>query len=271
MKFSILISIYHKEKPHYFDRAMQSIWDEQIIQPVEIILVEDGKLTEDLYTIINKWKKKLGSTLKIITLKKNMGTGYAKNIGLKECTYDFIAIMDTDDIALPNRFEKQLHFLKKNNDIDVVGMYLQEIDENENVVKDIVKFPLIHEQLYNFFSKRDPLAHPTTMFRKRYFEKAGGYRSDLHLAEDTLLWYYGFKNDCNFANIDCVGLKFRRTSDFYKRRGNMRKSIQLLKYRISVINRQLGYGTVADIYALAYFGISLTPGFIKKVLYQALR
>jgi glycosyltransferase involved in cell wall biosynthesis len=271
MKFSVLMSIYYKEKAEYFNRTMQSIWDEQSIKPNEIVLVQDGKLTEELYVSINKWKENLGDILKIIALKHNLGTGGAKNIGLQECNYEYIAVMDTDDISTPDRFKKQLEFLQEHKDIDVVGTYINEIDENENIVKDIVKFPLSHDELYNFFSKRDPLAHPTTMFRKNYFEKAGNYRSDLHLAEDTLLWYYGFLNDCKFANIDFVGLNFRRTSDFYKRRGDIKKSIGLLKYRLFNINKRLGYNVMSDFYAIGYFLISISPRFVKKIAYQIFR
>ena len=265
------MSIYHKEKAEYFNKAMQSIWDEQTIKPNEIVLVQDGKLTEELYSSIKYWQEKLGNTFKTIPLEKNVGLGDALNTGLKECSYELIARMDTDDISTPQRFEKQIDFLEKNKNIDVVGTYIREIDENENVVKELVKFPLTHEELKTFFSKRDPLAHPTTMFRKSYFEKAGSYRSDLHLAEDTLLWYYGFINDCKFANIDYIGLNFRRTTDFYKRRGDIKKSIGLLKYRLLNINRKLNYGIKADLYAIAYFMISISPSFIKKLVYKILR
>jgi glycosyltransferase involved in cell wall biosynthesis len=271
MDFSVLMSIYHKEKAEYFNRAMQSIWDDQTIKPTEIVLVEDGKLTDELYEIIGTWKSKLKCILKTIPLKQNIGLALALNEGLKYCNYDFIVRMDTDDISTPQRFEKQLEFLEKNPEIDVVGTYIREIDENENIVKELVKFPLTHSELYTFFSKRDPLAHPTTIFRRSFFDKTGNYRTDLHLAEDTLLWYDGFLSGCKFANIDYVGLNFRRTSDFYKRRANIQKSIGLLKYRLFNINRKLNYGIKADIFAIAYFAISIAPSFIKKILYNKLR
>jgi glycosyltransferase involved in cell wall biosynthesis len=250
---------------------MQSIWDEQTIKPDEIVLVEDGILTKDLYLLIKKWKKKLGSVLKIIPLKKNVGLAKALNEGLKNCSYDIIARMDTDDIATPQRFEMQLTFLKENKNIDVVGTYISEIDENEIVINKNVHYPLTHKELYQFFRKRDPLAHPTTMFRKRFFKKAGNYPTHLLLAEDTLLWYNGFLQGCQFANLDFVGLKFRRSSEFYQRRANYNKSIGLLKYRLFKINRNLNFGIVADIYAVAYFIISVSPSFIKKILYKTLR
>ncbi len=108
MKLSVLMSIYHKEDVQNFNRAMQSIWDEQTVKPNEVVLVEDGPLTNVLYQSISDWKNKLHDVLKVIPLKKNMGVGYAKNIGIEKCTHELIAVMDTDDVSLPSRFERQM-------------------------------------------------------------------------------------------------------------------------------------------------------------------
>ena len=85
-KFSVLLSIYHKENPEYFNRAMQSIWDEQSIKPDEIVLVQDGKLTDDLYRVIDKWKEKIGESFKTIPLEKNVGLGDLSLIHISEPT-----------------------------------------------------------------------------------------------------------------------------------------------------------------------------------------
>lgn len=271
MKLSVLMSIYNKENPEYFRQAMESIWDKQTRKPDEIILVEDGPLTEELYSVIGLWKNKLPNILNVISLNRNVGTGGAKRVGLENCSGNYIAIMDTDDISEPERFEKQIDFLEKNSHIDAVGTWICEINNNNQIIKDTVEYPLTNDELYKFFEKRDPIAHPTSMFRNSFFLKAGGYRSDLILAEDTLLWYYGFLNNCKIANINYIGLKFRRNNGFYKRRGHFKKSIGLLKFRILKLNRDLKYGLRADLYAIAYFFMSITPSFIKKWLYQNFR
>ncbi len=271
MTLSVLLSIYHKENPKYFNQAMESVWNKQTLKPTEIILVEDGSLTDELYKTIDNWENKLQGVLKRVPLAENQGLAKALNEGLKHCECEYIARMDTDDICTPNRFAHQMDFLIKNPEIDVVGTCISEIDGDGNIVKELVKYPLTHDELYQFFKKRDPLAHPTTMFRKSFFEKAGNYRNDLFLAEDTLLWYHGFKNNCKFANIDEIGLLFRRNEAFYKRRSSWKKSIGLLKFRLSKINRDLNYGIMADIYAIAYFLMSVSPGFVKKIAYKILR
>lgn len=268
---SVLMSIYHKEKPEYFSLAMESIWERQTLKPDQIVLVEDGLLTSELYSAIGIWKEKLGNILDIISLEKNQGTGAAKSIGLAKCRGEYIAVMDTDDIALPERFEKQRTFLQENPSIDVVGCFLEEINEKNEIIKDVVLYPLSHHELYDFFSKRDPIAHPTSMFKRSFFDKGVKYLSTLIMAEDTLLWYQGFLKGCQFANIDYVGLQFRRSSDLYKRRANWKKSIGLLKFRLFHINRDLNYGLKADVYALAYFIMSISPSFVKRFLYKLSR
>ena len=170
---SVLMSLYHKEKPEYFHKAMESIWTNQTLRPDEIILVEDGALSENLYSSINYWKEQIGTKLVSVPLPKNMGLAFALNEGLKVAKGDFIARMDTDDIAEPERFKQQIEFLQQNSDIDAVGCWICEIDENDSVINDKVEYPIFHNELYQFFEKRDPLTHPTAMFRK-VFDKAGG-------------------------------------------------------------------------------------------------
>lgn len=271
MTLSVLISLYNKENVVFFNKAMESIYNLQSYKPEQIVLIEDGPLTQTLYDSVKNWKAKLQGKLLVISLKKNVGLAKALNIGLEQCKGEYIARMDADDISNIDRFKEQLHFLQNNPEIDVVGTWISEIDENNQIVKDEVKYPLLHVDLLDFFAKRDPLAHPTVMFRKTFFEKAGIYSNEVHLAEDTLLWYSGFINGCKFANIPYVGLKFRRSSNFYMRRANWKKSWGLLMFRLFKINRHLKYGIKADLYAIAYFIMSLSPSFIKKWLYNTFR
>ena len=112
-EFSVLMSIYHKEKPQNFCECMESIL-KQSVQPAEIVLVEDGKLTDELYEVIDKYKIRLGDTLTIVINKENIGLGLSLAKGVKACKYDLIARMDTDDICAEDRFEKQLLFFDKN-------------------------------------------------------------------------------------------------------------------------------------------------------------
>ena len=106
--FSVLMSLYMKEKPEYLDRCLESLF-EQTIHANEIIIVLDGAISTELTATIEKWKTFL--PLKILPLKENVGLGKALNLGLKICSNDIIIRMDTDDICLENRLETQYNFL----------------------------------------------------------------------------------------------------------------------------------------------------------------
>lgn len=270
-KLSVIMSVYEKENPIYFDKCMHSIWTKQILKPDQIVLIKDGPLNCNLENVLDKWISIIPDILLVIKLNENHGLAKALNLALEAATGDYIARMDTDDISTPYRFMKQVNFLNINNSVDVVGGQISEIDENDKIIKDIVKYPESHDELLLFFKKRDPLAHPSAMFRKSFFDKAGTYNESCRLCEDTYLWFMGFKSGCKFSNLDFICLNYRRSENFYYRRGDLKKAIFLLKKRLFVINRQLNFGVLSDIYALSYFLMSISPMKIKKALYNFFR
>lgn len=266
MKVSVLMSLYYKEKPEYFDRAMQSIWDEQSVKPDEIVLVQDGKLTDELYGLIDQWKNKLGDVLKTIPLEQNVGLGNALNIGLKECSYDLVARMDTDDICVPDRFEKQIRFFE-NNDVDVVGSYCIEVDEKDNR-GNIRKMPLAHKDIYdNLFTC--PLIHPTVMFKKSIVEKVEGYDKALTRRQDYDLWFKCAKVGAKFANIDEPLLLYRFTNDTHKKQNlNLMLSQAKIGYKGVRLLRQ-PYWKAFACYVPVFR--SLLPNKIQHIVYKVLK
>jgi len=269
LKLTVLMSIYCAEKPDYFNASLRSIWDDQIVKPDEIILVEDGALTTALSEIVHNWKNRLGNQLRIISLQDNVGLGCALNEGLKLCSNDLIARMDTDDVALPGRFHEQTEFLREHQSVDVVGSWIEEIDGIGQLLKKTVEYPLDNKACRSYFKKRDPFAHSSVMFRKSFFEKAGNY-PPFRKNQDSLLWAKGFKAGCIFANIPRVLLHFRRTDDLLKRRANKNELLLFLNHRLK-INRDLEYGMDADMYAYGYFLLQNMPNFIKKIAYKYMR
>lgn len=271
-ELSVLMSVYKAEKPKYLDLALESVFS-QTLKADKVVLVKDGKLTPELDEVIEKWKN-AESSLTVLPFEKNRGLAIALNEGLKVINTEFIARMDTDDIALPQRFEKQVEFLKRNKEIDVVGTFIQEINENNQIIKDIVKYPVTHQECYEFFAKRDPLAHPTVMFRKTYFEKIGEFYTErfvgINKQEDSDLWYKGFLHNCKFSNIPEILFQFRRSESFYERRTGFQYGLMQLKDKIKR-NKELKYGISANIYAFAYFIMTQLPSYLKKYIYQIAR
>lgn len=215
MKFSVLISIYKEESVDYFNSAMESIWDNQLLKPNEIVLVQDGKLTKSLYSSINEWKMKLDNILKIISLDHNVGLGNALNIGLKECSYELVARMDTDDISSSERFKKQVDCFYTDNTLDIIGSFARLIDENGEL-GDIRRMPIEHESIYdNLFAC--PFIHPSVMFKKSSIQDVGGYSENLKRRQDYDLWFKCAKANMHFLNIAEPLILYRFTSSTHNR------------------------------------------------------
>ncbi|MDH0718593.1 glycosyltransferase [Acinetobacter junii] len=186
MNFSVLSSIYYKESPAHFNACMESIWDAQTLRPTEIILIEDGPLTPELDEVIEQWQNKLGDTLCVKKLEKNVGTGKAKNIGLQTCTYDLVCIVDTDDICVPERFYKQIAFLNENLNISIVGGQIFEFIEDISNPTGMRSVPLLHKELKAYAKKQSPFNNMTIAYRKAHILDAGGYQHHLWMEDYNL-------------------------------------------------------------------------------------
>ena len=217
--FSILLAVYKKENPVYFSQSLDSIFS-QILFPHEVVLVKDGPLTDDLERVINKYQSKY-YILKVVSLPVNQGLGKALNEGLKHCSHDLVARMDTDDIAKPERFEKQVKIFQKHPEVDVVGSWIDEFEGDISHVVSVRRLPECHEDILNFAKKRNPINHPVVMFRKGAVLAAGGYQH-FPLFEDYYLWVRMLMNGAKFYNIQESLLYFRSSSDMFKRRGGLK-------------------------------------------------
>lgn len=219
VKFSVLLSVYWKEKPEYLKRAIESIYFDQTLKPQEIILIEDGELTKELYGVIENLKKRIGEkTFKVISLEKNIGLGNALKIGVENCSYEHIARMDTDDISYPERFEKQFLYLKENPNVDVLGSYMSEFSENIDNIICIKDCPANNIDMKKYMKLRDPVNHPSVVFKKSSVLAAGNYQ-EIFLNEDSYLWGRMLVKGFIFRNIPEPLVYFRVNDETYKRRG----------------------------------------------------
>ncbi|MEO1944505.1 MAG: glycosyltransferase [Candidatus Thioglobus sp.] len=199
MKFTVLMSIYKNEDAKHLDCAMQSIWDDQDVKPDEIVLVQDGPLPDALHQKIDSWRVKLGNVFAVAILKENVGLGTALNEGLKHCSNELIARMDTDDIALPNRFEKQLAVFD-NNDVDVCGAWIGEFGSDDTQINSYRRVPEHHDEVVRFAKSRSPVNHPSVMYKKEAVLRVGGYINQRSI-EDYHLWVKMIIDGAKFYNI----------------------------------------------------------------------
>ena len=219
MKFSVLLSLYYKESPVFLQESLESIFC-QIRLPDEVVLVEDGPLTPELYQVVTKFEKE-HPELKVVALEKNGGLGRAFNEGLKHCSYELVARMDTDDICKPERFAKQVAFMEKHPEVDVVGAWIDEFQGDTSHVSSTRKLPEASEEIVAFGKKRNPMNHPVVMFRKSAVEAVGSYLP-FYLFEDYYLWVRMLLNGATFYNIQESLLYFRLSPKMFKRRGGLK-------------------------------------------------
>lgn len=217
-QFSVCTSIYKNDKPEFVRVALDSMLIHQDVKPDEIVLVQDGPVPYDLSRLLLEYKDKYGNLMNIIRLEKNGGLGNALKLGVENAKYDIIARMDSDDICVPGRFEKQLAYLEAHPECDIVGGQMTEfIGEPDNIVGKR-EVPLANEEIYQYMKSRCALNHVTVMFRKDAVLKAGNYQ-DWFWNEDYYLWVRMMMAKCQFANIPDVAVNVRSGADQYARRG----------------------------------------------------
>lgn len=238
MKFSVLISIYHKDNSVYLNSALKSILNNQTVLPSEIVIVKDGPLTHELEEVLNNFTFNI--PVKYVSLAYNQGLGTALNEGLKYCSYSIVARMDADDIAKPNRFETQLTIFRQFPDLDVVGAAVDEFDNDISIILTTRKLPEIGKDIYKFAKKRNPINHPVVMFKKESVLAAGGYKH-FPLFEDYYLWIRMLANGCKFYNCPDSLLYFRFSQNTYNRRAGLQYALTELKlqrefYNLGILN-----------------------------------
>ena len=219
IEFSVLISVYFKENPEYFDTALESVVN-QTLMPDEIVIVKDGTLTEGLDAVIEKYVSKYSQLFNIVALEKNVGLGEALKIGVLKCNNEIIARMDSDDICYRERFEKQIKILTENPNVDLVGSWISEFESNPEEIISYRQLPTEHKEIYKFGQFRCPVNHMTVMYRKEAVLKAGNYQTFKNI-EDYYLWGRMLKQGSIFANIPECLVNVRAGQAMFKRRANL--------------------------------------------------
>lgn len=230
MKFSCLVSLYKKEKPAYFKVAMDSIL-KQTLLPDEIVLVEDGKLTEELDNIINDYVNQYPELFKIVAFDENRGLGLALRDGVLACSYDYIARMDTDDIAKPERFAKQIAYLSDHPEIALLGSRITEFSIDAEHPETITQLPLSDNEIREYAKSRNPFRHMTVIYKKSAVLDAGNYRDFLWF-EDYDLWVRTMQKGYKVENLPEYLVDVRADDDMFARRGGWKYLKQDLKFQI---------------------------------------
>lgn len=256
-----------KESPLFLDQSLGSIFN-QTLTADEVILVEDGPLTPELYNVVNKYKS-AHNELKLVKLEKNGGLGRALNEGLRHCSYDLVVRADTDDICKPDRFEKQVRFMESHPEVDVCSAAVDEFEDNIDNIKSTRALPCNHDKLYKFGKRRNPINHPVSIFRKSAVEAVGSYQH-FYLFEDYYLWARMMVNWAKFHNLQESLLYFRRSPQMIKRRGGWKYAITEIKFQFAL--HKIGYiGLFTMIENIIIrFGLRIMPNNARGLIYSKL-
>lgn len=240
----------------------------QTIPTNDYVIVKDGPLTNELNDVIREYQNEFDN-IHIIDLPDNIGLGAALNAGLHECKNELVARMDTDDISIENRCEFQLNEFEKDDELDIIGSYMFEFENNPNEIIATKTVPLTHDQIYKFGKRSNPFNHTTVMYKKSTLLKYGSY-STMRRGQDIELFTRLLYNGIKGKNIEVPLVKFRTNKDMHKRR----KSWETTKGFIGVIymSWKIGYSGLMDLFYVVVLqvGLMLIPAPIGRCIYRKL-
>jgi len=199
-KICVIMSVYNGLP--YLKEAVKSILN-QTYKNFEFIIVDDAS-RDKTWQFLKSLKDK---RVKLIQNKKNLGLAASLNIAIRLAQGDFIARMDADDISLSNRFEEQIKYLTKHQEIDLCGTWVTLIDDTGKIVGSKTR-PTTNRQIKRTLSIYPCIIHPTFMGKRDFFVKSGGYRSEFDFTEEYDLLMRARKN-FKMANLNKKLLMWR--------------------------------------------------------------
>lgn len=225
MKLSVIMSIYKSDVPELLRMALYSLL-QQTLSPNEIVIVGDGPVPAALELEVESLKLRVESEMLPIEVtylpqEQNRGLGEAMRIAVENAKHDYVARMDSDDICLPDRFEKQMKCFEEDPELSLVGGMITEFDgEPENIIAKRV-LPLDDVGIKKMMRGRCAVNHVTVIFKKADLLRSGNYQP-YWLQEDQYLWARMMEHGCKFRNIPDVVVNVRSGKDQIARRSGWR-------------------------------------------------
>ncbi|MBW7951524.1 MAG: glycosyltransferase [Chitinophagaceae bacterium] len=260
------MATYHKDNSEHLFLALESLF-KQTLLPNEIILVLDGDIPEENKIVVNKFLAHELKLLQVFPLEKNVGLGNALNYGLKKCNYDLVARMDSDDIALENRFKIQLNYFKNNPDVSVLGGWMNEFEKELNDRNKIKSTPVGFSKIIQYAKMRNPLNHPTVMFKKHDVLAVNSY-IEINLFEDFYLWLRMLKKGYKLANVKDILVHFRVDDTMISRRHGYKYLVKEIRFITRCYNEKLINFSSLIIQIFTRLPLRLMPLSVLKFIYK---
>jgi glycosyltransferase involved in cell wall biosynthesis len=266
VQISVVMATYKGELASNLKQAVDSILT-QTLAPFEFVIVGDGPLPDDQLRVIDDAIAKAAFPVRFLQLDENVGRGRARNFGIACCTSEFIALMDSDDISLPNRLAVQAAFLQENSGVDVSATLTEEFDEDDHPgAAAIVKTcPESHEGIHKALRLSNCVANPTLLFRKAYWNQVGGFPDFREINEDYLFYFRLISAGAKFACLPVVLLRVRIGRQQRLRRKGIKILMSDVRFRLTVYREgHLGFFWTAFPLLLIAVRRMLPPYFEKS-------
>lgn len=265
VQFSVLLSVYWKENPLYFTQSLESIFN-QTTQPDEVVLVKDGPLNDELDAVVDDFTARY-DIFKVISLPENVGLGNALQEGLKHCSCDLVARMDSDDICVSNRFELQLKAFYQHPEVSIVGGWIEEFSSDPAVIESSRKLPENNVEIVAFSHSKCPMNHVTVMFRKGDVISSGGYQH-FYLFEDYWLWARMLHNGSKFYNIQQTLVLVRGGMAMSARRGGWKYAMSEVRLQRAFLHMGfIGWGSFIKNVTIR-FTVRILPNRLRTMIYK---
>jgi glycosyltransferase involved in cell wall biosynthesis len=262
--FSLLMPVYHGDRPGYLRRSFRSAVGDQTVRPDQVVIVQDGPAGDDLARCLEEVRAGSPVPVTLVRLERNAGLGPALDRGLAECQFDVVARQDADDVSMPHRFEVELPLIEN---ADIVGSGLLEFvtDTDEIVGQRVPPTGLAHIQRYA--RMHDPFNHPTVVYRRQAVLAAGGY-GDLPLMEDYALFARMLHGGARAVNVPEPLVYYRVGEAAFKRRGG--RELLRSELRLQREFRQLGFTSRPQYLrnVAVRGGYRLVPWWCRRAVYR---
>lgn len=269
-EIAIIICFYKNDSLKYIKQMFSSL-KTQSYKKFDIFVQMDGKCDDNVEQYLKELKK--NSYIKYLgEREQNKGFAYSLNeiinAVLQEKRYKYIARMDSDDICTKDRIKKQYLFMQEHPSIGACGGWIEEFDTKKHTTQ-IIKYPEKDEQIKTQLVKRNPMAHVTVFFRADFFNKVGFYDETM-LNEDYELWIRAISKKIELYNLQEVLVKVRVGDDFFNRRKNFKRALEVFKLKIEV-TKMFSFGIKGYLYAFAHFMLFMSPNWVKYIVYKNFR
>lgn len=263
--YSVLMTVYYKERPELFAASIQSMLD-QSVRTNDFVIVCDGPLTEELDAVLDRYTEQYPGIFHVVRLPDNVGIGMAANTGLRQCRNDLVAKMDADDISVPFRCEMQLEMFSRNPELAIVGGYIEEFDQDAEHPFAVRSVPTTNEEIRKFARRRQPFNNQTVMYRRSAVENAGGYRN-FRRSEDYDLYIRMLHAGHYAENIAKTLVKVRVDNGALLRRASLETLKGCARSRWHAF--RMGYSSLLDVLicVTGELVIAISPGRMQQFIY----